>query len=312
MSATTADKDAASVWPAVRRFIAGYASGISLVLVGHPFDTIKVRLQTDGGGGVDQPKRFNGVVDCVKQTVRKEGIKGLYKGMAAPLAMTGGVNCLLFGTQYNIVAQLEKMQGLAPGTASVTTTMQAAVMSGALIGLVVTPMEGIKARLQVQYNAEAGAAQYKGPIDCARKVYAKLGWKGIYRGHAAVTLCRMSNYSYFGAYAYFIDKAPKTNSDGSPVTGFKKTAGSLMAGSMAGVAYWLSCYPMDVIKNKLQAAPDTSPPKYRGIVDVAQQIWRTAGVRGFFVGFSACCLRAMPANAAAFAGFELAMSTLPS
>ena len=45
------------------------------VLVGHPFDTIKVRLQTDGADG--QPKRFTGVVDAVKQTVRKEGPRGL-------------------------------------------------------------------------------------------------------------------------------------------------------------------------------------------------------------------------------------------
>ena len=43
----------------------------------------------------------------------------------------------------------------------------------------------------------------------------------------------------------------------------------------------------------------------------AKEIYASAGVRGFFVGFSACALRAMPANAAAFGGFELAMSLLP-
>ena len=29
-------------WTRVRKFVAGYASGVSLVLAGHPFDTIKV------------------------------------------------------------------------------------------------------------------------------------------------------------------------------------------------------------------------------------------------------------------------------
>jgi len=43
----------------------------------------------------------------------------------------------------------------------------------------------------------------------------------------------------------------------------------------------------------------------------AWEIWRRAGLRGFFVGFAPCALRAMPANAAAFAGFEAAMSVLP-
>lgn len=36
--------DSPLAWTRVRKFIAGYASGVSLVLAGHPFDTIKVRV----------------------------------------------------------------------------------------------------------------------------------------------------------------------------------------------------------------------------------------------------------------------------
>lgn len=43
----------------------------------HPFDTLKVRLQTSNN--------YKGLVDCFKQTVAKEGLLGLYKGMASPL-----------------------------------------------------------------------------------------------------------------------------------------------------------------------------------------------------------------------------------
>eukprot|EP00040_Diaphanoeca_grandis_P022477 m.120790 g.120790 ORF g.120790 m.120790 type:complete len:307 (-) comp28830_c1_seq2:144-1064(-) len=288
-------------WPGVRRFVAGYASGIALVAVGHPFDTIKVRLQTDTSG------RFNGVVDAVKQTVKKEGIRGLYKGVGAPLAMTGAVNCVLFGTQFNIVAALERMNGLKPGEATLAMTMQAAVLSGAMIPILVTPMEGVKARLQVQYSA---GAQYSGPIDCVKKVYKGLGMRGLYRGHVPVTLCRMSNYSYFGAFAFFNNLVGTYGEDKVP-SRTRTLLAPVFAGSMAGVFYWLSCYPIDVIKNRIQAAPDTNPPRYRGMFHVAEEIWVTKGVRGFFVGFSACALRAMPANAAAFAGFSFAMSMLP-
>jgi solute carrier family 25 carnitine/acylcarnitine transporter 20/29 len=43
------------------------------------FDTIKVRLQT-------APKsQFRGPLDCVMQTLRKEGARGLYKGATPPL-----------------------------------------------------------------------------------------------------------------------------------------------------------------------------------------------------------------------------------
>jgi hypothetical protein len=47
--------------------------------VGHPFDTVKVRLQTT------DTSQFKGPLDCLLQTVRKEGFTGLYKGASPPL-----------------------------------------------------------------------------------------------------------------------------------------------------------------------------------------------------------------------------------
>ena len=41
-------------------------------------------MQSEGRGG-----KFTGVWNCVSQTVSKEGVVGLYKGMAAPLVLTG-------------------------------------------------------------------------------------------------------------------------------------------------------------------------------------------------------------------------------
>lgn len=43
------------------------------------FDTVKVRLQTSKDG------HFKGPLDCVLQTVRKEGVAGFYKGATPPL-----------------------------------------------------------------------------------------------------------------------------------------------------------------------------------------------------------------------------------
>jgi len=78
-----------------RGFVAGVFSGIAklsgthffalttpkklTLAVGHPFDTVKVRLQTT------EKSQFRGPVDCFLQTVRKEGFAGLYKGATPPL-----------------------------------------------------------------------------------------------------------------------------------------------------------------------------------------------------------------------------------
>jgi hypothetical protein len=49
----------------------------------HPFDTIKVRLQTSN------KTQFKGPLDCLLQTVRKEGVNGLYKVKASTLVLPG-------------------------------------------------------------------------------------------------------------------------------------------------------------------------------------------------------------------------------
>ena len=53
-------------WSVTRNFLAGYNSGVFLVLAGHPFDTVKVRMQVD-------PERFRGPIQCVRDTIRHEG-----------------------------------------------------------------------------------------------------------------------------------------------------------------------------------------------------------------------------------------------
>ena len=134
----------ANVWPRIRNFIGGYFSGMALVIAGHPFDTVKVRLQSQGKGG-----RFSGPMNCLKMTIQKEGMVGLYKGVTPPLFATGVVNSCLFGLQGLTIHNLKKLKGREGETTTIAEIGQSAVFTGFLISFLVTPMEGIKARLQV-------------------------------------------------------------------------------------------------------------------------------------------------------------------
>lgn len=58
------------------------------VAVGHPLDTIKVRLQTQAKGA----QAYNGMVDCFRKTLAEEGASGFFKGMLSPLIAVGKNN----------------------------------------------------------------------------------------------------------------------------------------------------------------------------------------------------------------------------
>ena len=79
---------------------------------------------------------------------------------------------------------------------------------------------------------------------------------------------------------------------------------TLIAGSCAGLTGWAVAIPFDVIKNRHQAV--FSGSIYSTIVD----LWRTEKVSGFYRGAGPILTRAIPANAAAFLGYETAISVI--
>eukprot|EP01047_Picozoa_sp_COSAG01_P064025 COSAG01_NODE_8402_length_2796_cov_5.331850_1_plen_91_part_00 len=69
--------------------LGGFISGSVSVVVGHPFDTVKVRLQAGHSS-------YSGAVDCVRSTIRAEGGCALFQGMLSPLLSTSAMNAVTF------------------------------------------------------------------------------------------------------------------------------------------------------------------------------------------------------------------------
>ncbi|RYH15211.1 solute carrier family 25 protein [archaeon] len=73
-------KSAAKVSSMYIDVLAGTLGGITVTIIGHPFDTTKTRLQTA------PPGFYSGTMDCVKKTVHWEGFYGFYSGIVSPLS----------------------------------------------------------------------------------------------------------------------------------------------------------------------------------------------------------------------------------
>ena len=123
----------------LKDFLAGGFGGVCLVVSGHPFDTIKVRLQTSSN--------YNGMLDCIKQIWSKEGPKGYFKGMLAPIAGVAPMYALCFlGFSTGM-----KMQGYdEPGKTSPVGLFAAGTVAGFYTTAIMAPGERIKCLLQIQ------------------------------------------------------------------------------------------------------------------------------------------------------------------
>jgi solute carrier family 25 (mitochondrial carnitine/acylcarnitine transporter), member 20/29 len=283
--------------PVWHRFIAGTASGVALVLVGHPLDTVKVKMQIATGAAPPS------LATVVARIARQEGVRGFYRGFLPPLVFTGAVNTVLWGLQFSFTDAMERY-GVGAGATS--RAMTAAIASGLIVSVMVTPIEGIKTRMQAAAAAGGGASGSSfgasSTIAVLKSTLADGGFsRGLFRGWSATALARMSNYGYFGGNAFFTGLLSTPGE-----AGWQKTRTSLLAGGMAGLCYWLCAFPWDTLKARMMLAPTPYP----SLRSAAAALYADAGARGFWRGFTPCALRAFPANAAAFAGFSLAMDAL--
>lgn len=60
----------------------GGLAGEALWLASYPFDVVKSKMQCDGFG---TGKRYAGMIDCFRQTFRKEGLGGFWRGIGPTL-----------------------------------------------------------------------------------------------------------------------------------------------------------------------------------------------------------------------------------
>ena len=287
--------------PIWHRFVAGTASGIALVLVGHPLDTLKVKMQLSSGS---VPPSLGSVFQAI---LRTDGLSGFYRGFLPPLLFTGGVNTVLWGLQYTFTDALE---GSGQGGGPTSRAMLSAIASGLLVSVLVTPIEGIKTRMQAVSASAAistsgavrGVHSSESTYAVFRRVMREGGFRrGLFRGWSATALARMSNWAYFGGNAAMTEALATQHE-----TGWAKTRTSLLAGGTAGLCYWAVAFPWDTLKARMMLAH----PPYPSLRAAALDVYQGSGMGGFWRGFVPCALRAFPANAAAFGGFSLAMDAL--
>ena len=128
--------------------IAGTVGGLISVIVGHPLDTIKVRLQAMEI--LAQKRKFSGTLDCIMQTVRKEGAVALFKGLTPHMVMSVPSWSLLFWG-YGMGLKLQSKDQNFDKLGSFEF-FNAGLFSGSCVAAVFVPFFHVKCKLQVQQN----------------------------------------------------------------------------------------------------------------------------------------------------------------
>ncbi|XP_069493882.1 solute carrier family 25 member 47 isoform X2 [Ambystoma mexicanum] len=163
-------------------FASGYAAGAVQVLVTSPADVAKVRLQTqihphhliEGSSLVYKPK-YLGPVHCLTTIIREEGFLGLYKGCSALMCR----DCPSFATYFLSYAVLREWLVPVGHNAPAVGVLLSGGFAGMLAWTLATPMDVIKARLQVDGLTQR---KYRGVVHCITKSVQQEGLRVLFKG----------------------------------------------------------------------------------------------------------------------------------
>lgn len=254
-------------------FLAGSIAGACGIFMGHPFDTLKVRMQV--GNNLDYKK-----IDI-------HLIKQLYRGLLSPLLSAGTIASINFSLYENFRRNLK-----GNITGEYKNVFVSGSLAGAFVSVLSTPIGFIKLQQQIQTE--------KGLLNCISVIYKQYGIKIFYRGFFP-----MFYMDTIGRGVYMsIYEASKNNL--AQLSNLMPHDMSIRVASaaIAGVFSWLSIYPFDVIKSHIQY--DIQKAKYRSTLDCARAIVTTSGYRGLFRGIGYTIIRAAPVAAVVLPAYEFA------
>ena len=127
----------------------------------------------------------------IANTLKNEGVRGFYKGMAPPFFTVPIINSIIF-------ASYEFSKRLMHVKSEKDFTFNQAILAGMFAGFVnsaaVSPIELIKCRLQLQTES-ALHAYYKGPIDCVKKMVIEEGTLSLFNGMVSTILREIPAYA---------------------------------------------------------------------------------------------------------------------
>ncbi|XP_055827692.1 mitochondrial arginine transporter BAC2 [Solanum dulcamara] len=284
----------ASSWG--KEFVAGGFGGIAGLISGYPLDSIRVRQQNSKSGSA-----FN----VFRHVVSKEGPLSLYRGMAAPLASVTFQNAMVFQI-YATLSRTFDRSIPSSDPPSYKGVALGGTAAGAIQSLIMSPVELVKIQLQLQSKTNQ-ATRLKGPIDVTRRIFRQEGLRGIYRG---LTITVLRDAHSHGLYFWVYEYTKEQLHPGCRKNGQESYQTMLIAGGLAGAVSWISCYPLDVVKTRLQAQSESKSAKYCSIVDCFRQSVRNEGHGVLWRGLGTTVGRAFLANGAIFTAYETALRFL--
>jgi solute carrier family 25 (adenine nucleotide translocator) protein 4/5/6/31 len=161
----------------------GLAGAGSLCIV-YPLDYARTRLASDVGGA---ERQFNGLLDCLKKTVKLGGPMALYNGIGVSIVGIIPYRGTYFGL-FDTLSGYNPYQKDENAIIRASSKFACAQSSAIAAGYTSYPFDTVRRRLQMQSEKPESEWVYKGTADCFGKIMKEEGTTALFKGAGANAL----------------------------------------------------------------------------------------------------------------------------
>ncbi|KAJ0977488.1 hypothetical protein J5N97_012962 [Dioscorea zingiberensis] len=161
---------------AAANFVAGSAAGCTTLVIIYPLDIAHTRLAADLGS--KESREFRGVCHFLHAIYKKDGIRGIYRGLPASLHGMIVHRGLYFGGFDTAKEYMMPEHSKLEAPLWKRWLVAQAVTTSA--GLVSYPLDTVRRRMMMQSGMQE--LMYHDTLDCWKKIYRMEGMASFYRG----------------------------------------------------------------------------------------------------------------------------------
>lgn len=154
----------------------GGAAGATSLCFVYPLDYARTRLGADVGKGKAE-RQYSGLFDCIKKTVKTDGVIGLYRGFFVSVQ-----GIIIYRASY--FGFFDTAKGMLPDPKNTPFLISFAIAQivTTVSGITSYPFDTVRRRMMMQSGRAKADIMYKNTLDCWVKIGKTEGPRAFFKG----------------------------------------------------------------------------------------------------------------------------------
>lgn len=271
-----------------KQLVAGAVAGAVSRTGTAPLDRLKVFMQVHAS----KTNRLN-ILGGLQSMIREGGIRSLWRGNGINVLKIAPESAIKFMAYEQIKRAIRGQQE----TLHVQERFVAGSLAGATAQTIIYPMEVLKTRLTLRRTG-----QYKGLLDCARRILEREGPRAFYRGYLPNML---GIIPYAGidlaVYETLKNRWLQQYSHDSANPGILVL---LACGTVSSTCGQIASYPLALVRTRMQAQASFEGAPQSSMLGLLRHILAQEGVRGLYRGIAPNFMKVIPAVSISYVVYE--------